>query len=290
MRLPWMLGLLPLSLLALGSCCAQEGARPPETQRGELVVPFVRTHERLVHQMLDLGAVTGNDVLYDLGCGDGRIVITAAAERGTRGVGVDIDPKRIAESRENARKAGVTARVRFFEQDLFETDVREATVVMLYLLPEVNLKLRPMLLRDLQPGTRLVSHEFDMREWRPDRTVEVGGSTMYLWVIPARVEGTWALRTSGAGELQQGVLSLHQHFQEVSGSVRIGEREVPLEDVALTGVKLTFLVQHEGSALRFHGQIGGDTLRGTIAPTSVDGEERIWTATRQTAGEGAQQR
>jgi len=288
MRLPWMLGLLPLSLLAPG--CAQEGARPPGTQQGQLVVPFVRTHERLVHQMLDLAAVTGSDVLYDLGCGDGRIVITAAAERGTRGVGVDIDPKRIEESRENARKAGVTDRVRFFEQDLFETDVREATVVMLYLLPEVNLKLRPVLLRDLQPGARVVSHEFDMREWKPDRTLEIGGSTMHLWLIPARVDGAWALRTGSAGALDPGVLTLRQEFQEVSGSVRVGEMEVPLEEVALRGAALTFLIRHEGGGLRFHGRMEGDTLRGTATPDGADGEERAWTATRQAAGEGAQRR
>lgn len=180
------LALLAVVLLASAAGCAAPSTPSTPAAQGEparLDVPFVRTHDRVVDLMLELGAVTGDDVLYDLGCGDGRIAVTAAHRLGTRAVGVDIDPRRIAESRENARRAGVEGRVRFAVQDLFETDLREATVVMLYLLPEVNLKLRPKLLRELRPGARVVSHQYDMGDWEPDRVVEVGGETVYLWTI-----------------------------------------------------------------------------------------------------------
>jgi SAM-dependent methyltransferase len=152
-------------------------------------VPYVPTPEKVVEEMLRLANVGKGDVVYDLGCGDGRIVITAALKYGARGVGVDIDPERIKESNENARKAGVADRVKFLQQDLFETDFREATVVTLYLLPDVNLRLRPKLLRELKPGTRIVSHAFDMGDWKPEKVVKVPGEdrerTIYFWVTPA---------------------------------------------------------------------------------------------------------
>jgi SAM-dependent methyltransferase len=149
-------------------------------------VPYVPTPEPVVAEMLKLAAVTKEDVVYDLGCGDGRIVITAAQKYGARGVGVDIDPQRIKESNENAQKAGVTDRVKFLQQDLFTVDLKDATVVTLYLLPEVNLRLRPRLLAELRPGTRVVSHAFDMGDWKPEKTVKVDGRTVYFWTIPAR--------------------------------------------------------------------------------------------------------
>lgn len=134
--------------------------------------------------MLRLANVTRNDVVYDLGCGDGRIVITAAKELEARGVGIDIDPRRIEEATANAREAGVTGRVQFRNEDLFEADIREATVVTLYLWPWVNLKLKEKLLKELKPGTRVVSHSHDMGDWTPEREVRAGGSRIYLWTIP----------------------------------------------------------------------------------------------------------
>lgn len=136
--------------------------------------------------MLKLAAVKPGDLVYDLGCGDGRIVIAAARDFGARGIGIDIDPERINEARDNARKAGVTSRVEFRNEDLFEADIRKATVVMLYLYPWVNLKLRPKLLAELEPGTRIVSHSHDMGDWKPEKEIEVDGSTIYFWTIPAR--------------------------------------------------------------------------------------------------------
>jgi ribosomal protein L11 methylase PrmA len=152
-------------------------------------VPYVPTPQTVVDEMLKLANVSKGDVVYDLGCGDGRLVITAVKNYGARrGVGVDIDPQRITESNENAKVAGVTDRVRFAVQNLFETDFKEATVVTLYLLPDVNLKLRPKLLRELKPGTRIVSHAFDMGDWQPEKTVTVepGGQRLFLWTVPAK--------------------------------------------------------------------------------------------------------
>ena len=140
----------------------------------------------IVAGMLKLANVTKHDVVYDLGCGDGRIVIEAAKTMKARGVGIDVDPERIAEAQQNARKAGVGRRVVFRTQNLFEADIKEATVVMLYLWPEVNLKLLPKLRRELKPGTRIVSHSHDMGEWKPEKEIQVEGHRIYMWTIPAR--------------------------------------------------------------------------------------------------------
>lgn len=155
-----------------------------QTQAAELDVPYFTTPPTVVDEMLRLAQLSKNDVLYDLGSGDGRIVIAAAQKYGVRGVGIDIDPERIREANENARRAGVSDRVRFVQQDLFQADFSEATVVTLYLLPSINLKLRPKLLRELKPGTRVVSHAFDMGIWRPNQVVEVEGRAIYYWVVP----------------------------------------------------------------------------------------------------------
>ena len=147
-------------------------------------VPFVPTPAKVVDRMLEIAQVGPNDVVYDLGSGDGRIVIAAAKKHGARGVGIDIDPERIREARDNARSAGVSDRVQFREGDLFTADISEATVVTLYLLPRINLELRPKVLSELKPGTRIVSHGFDMGDWLPAATRTVGSSTVYYWIVP----------------------------------------------------------------------------------------------------------
>ena len=152
--------------------------------RPKLDVPYVPTPMQVVEKMLEMGKVGPGDVLYDLGCGDGRIVVTAAKERGARGVGIDIDPQRIAEANENAAKEGVKNRVQFRRGDLFKTNFSPATVVTLYLLPDINRRLRPQLWRQLKPGTRVVSHAFDMGDaWPPEQTEQVDGRTIYAWTI-----------------------------------------------------------------------------------------------------------
>lgn len=149
-------------------------------------VIFVPTNYEVVTQMLKLAQVTSKDIVYDLGCGDGRFVVTAARQFGARGVGIDIDPERIKEARELSKRTGADDKVRFIQGDLFETDISEATVVTLYLLTRLNLKLRPKLQKELKPGTRIVSHAFDMGDWQPEKTESVGGSSIFLWRIPAR--------------------------------------------------------------------------------------------------------
>ena len=190
LRLLFARGFLALGVLALGilgaGCDAQRVNAQPAASRAP-DVPYDPTPRAVVAQMLRLAQVREGDVVFDLGCGDGRIVIAAAKQHRARGVCVDIDPRRIRESRDNAAVAGVTERIRFFEQDLFTTDIREATVVMLFLWPDVNLKLRPKLWSDLRPGTRVVSYIHDMGDWTPQQTVTVRGRhgerRLYLWTI-----------------------------------------------------------------------------------------------------------
>jgi ribosomal protein L11 methylase PrmA len=175
-------------LLAAGSAGALDGATRAQIERGDRTpdVIFVPTPQEVVEDMLRLANVKKGDVLFDLGSGDGRIPVTAARLYGIRAVGIDIDPERIREAQDNAKKNGVESLVQFRLQDLFEADFREATVVTLYLLPDLNLKLRPRLLAELKPGTRIVSHQFDMGDWKPAKKLESNGRTVYFWVVPER--------------------------------------------------------------------------------------------------------
>ncbi len=179
-RRQFLTGLTALGIS--GYAGAQDQAAPP---RGPDVI-FVPTPDEIVDAMLRLAAVTAKDTVYDLGCGDGRIVIAAAKKYGARGVGIDIDPERIKEANANVKAAGVTDKVRFIRGDLFEANISEATVVTLYLLTDLNLKLRPKLMKDLNPGTRVVSHAFNMGDWKPEKQESIRGTTVYLWRIPAR--------------------------------------------------------------------------------------------------------
>src|SRR5262245_1693593 len=167
----------PVSAQQRGATAA--GLRDPD-------VIFVPTPQEVVDAMLKVAKVTKNDVIYDLGSGDGRIPVTAAKVYGARGIGIDIDPQRIKEANANAEAAGVTDKVKFLNQDLFTTDISEATVVTLYLLPSLNLKLMPKLMKELKPGTRIVSHAFDMGDWKPEQTLNVEGRTIYYWTIPRK--------------------------------------------------------------------------------------------------------
>ena len=174
--------LLAFSLAAgAGVLCAQQ-----EYDKHSPEVPFVPSPNDVVAAMLKLAGVQKTDIVYDLGCGDGRIVIMAAKQFGAKSVGVDINPDRVAEATENAKKEGVSDRVTIREGDLFLADIHDATVVTLYLLPDVNLRLKPKLFKDLQPGTRVVSHSFDMGEWKPDKEESVDGRRIYLWTIPPK--------------------------------------------------------------------------------------------------------
>jgi SAM-dependent methyltransferase len=263
-------------------------------------VRYVPTPDEMVIEMLQKARVTENDTVYDLGCGDGRIVITAAKIFGARGVGVDIDPLRIQESQENARKAGVTDRVRFIQQDLFQTDIGEATVVALYLNANLNLKLRPKLFQELKPGTRILSHEFAMGDWKPDYTGKIDrvkilydpqnpretSTNYYFWVIPAKVAGSWRWRMSTTTGDREYTLRLDQTFQEIRGKVTMQGREVPITKPRLEGNQLNFSFNEDMNkqkvSMRFNGRISGDTIKGNVV---VQGGPSAgiysWTAKRE---------
>lgn len=249
-------------------------------------VVYVPTPPEVVEAMLKMAKVGKDDVVYDLGCGDGRIVIAAVQKFGAkRGVGIDIDPQRIRESNENARKAGVAERVKFLEQDLFKSDFRDATVVALYLLPSLNLRLRPMLFQQLKPGSRIVSHAFDMGEWEADQTADIGGRTAYYWMLPDSAAGTWRWSVPTADGERRFQLRLRQRFQTLSGTLSVNDRETPIADGKVTGSQLTFTVQREIQGekviFRYSGQMSGDTLKGSV---DIQGGpfagNREWTAQR----------
>lgn len=199
--------------------------------------PYVPTPEVVVDGMLKMASVTADDVVYDLGCGDGRIVIAAAKQYGARGKGFDIDPQLIAQCNENAKKAGVADKAEFVVQDLFTADLSGATVVTLYLLPSVNERLRPKLLEVLKPGTRVVSHAFGMGNWRPDQTQQIEGRTVHFWVIPAHAEGRWKVDLAHGGVA---TLDLKQKYQHITGQAELGGSKYPIQQGRIIGDTLTF--------------------------------------------------
>jgi SAM-dependent methyltransferase len=239
--------------------------------RPNLDVPYVPTPQDVVEAMLEVAEVGEDDLVYDLGSGDGRIVIAAVEKYGARrGVGVDLDPQRVAEARENARQAGVEDRVEFIEGDLFKVDFTDATVLTLYLFPSVNLKLRPQILAEMEPGTRIVSHSFDMGDWRADQRLDVNGRTVHFWVVPAEVAGTWRWRTDGEQEYR---LQLEQEFQQVRGAVEVGGEQIPIRDAQLVGKRLAFAFDHpQHGTQRVETQLDGDRLVGLAQPA---GEELV---------------
>jgi SAM-dependent methyltransferase len=216
--------------------------------------------------MLRVANVGGNDIVYDLGCGDGRIVITAAEKLGARGIGVDLDPDRIKESNENAVKAGVTDRVRFVQADIFEFDITPASVLTLYLLPSVNLDLRPKIFSDLKPGTRVVSHDFDMDDWKPDHVSRDGIHTVYFWVVPANATGSWSWTMPGNNRRYE--LQVSQQFQQIQGRISSGGMFAPIKDAKLVGDQLTFTMEDKANGkitpLKFSGRVNGNTIEGAM--------------------------
>ena len=247
-------------------------------------VPYVPTPHVVVEEMLRLAEVRANDFVMDLGSGDGRILIAAARKFGARGVGVDLDPDRIAESVYNAELQGVSERVAFHRQDLFKFDIAQATVVTMYLLPSVNLRLRPRLLSELKPGTRIVSHDFDMEDWRPDHKSTIR-KNVFLWIVPARVGGRW--RTSialPAGERSYEI-EFKQKFQELDGLARYDKKIAGLWNAKLSGERVSFVIVDDSGPvetnLYFDGRVAGDVIDGVIhRGVGKDRREIKWRATR----------
>jgi hypothetical protein len=223
--------------------------------------------------MLTLAAVTPDDVVYDLGSGDGRLVVAAAQRFGARGVGVELDANLVRESGENALRAGVSDRVTFLWRDLFATEISPATVVTLYLGEPVNLRLRPKLLRELRPGTRVVSHAFGMADWEPDRVEKYRdqerASTLYLWVVPAVVEGTWRFTVPVSGRERLCTLRLGQRFQRVQATLTADGVDVPVERATLEGDRLRLVTaaqpQAEWPRLVLDGRLADGEIRGEVA-------------------------
>ncbi|HEY7555695.1 MAG TPA: class I SAM-dependent methyltransferase [Candidatus Binatia bacterium] len=258
---------LALSLtmaLAAGSVWAQQAKeyQPEVGQAGKDVV-WVPTPQALVDKMLDMAKVTPKDYVIDLGSGDGRTVITAA-KRGSKALGIEYNPDMVELSKRSAAKEGVSDKASFVKADLFESDLSQAQVITMFLLPSINLKLRPKIL-DLKPGTRIVSNSFDMEEWKPDETATVEGCnnwcTAHLWIVPAKVGGTWKLR--------QGELTLKQTFQMITGTLRNGNVVTPVTG-KLNGEEISF----SAGEAHYTGRITGNSIEGTL---KAGGK---WAATR----------
>lgn len=254
------LSLLTFSLSVLSAAVfaqaqpAKNGFEPEVGQEGKDVV-WVPTPQALVDKMLDLAKVTSRDFVIDLGSGDGRTVITAA-KRGARALGIEYNPDMVALSKRNAAQAGVSDRASFMKADLFESDFSQATVITMFLLPDINLKLRPKIL-GLKPGTRIVSNTFTMGDWKADQTATVDKDcnsycTALLWIVPAKVEGTW--------KLSRGELELKQEFQMIGGTLKSGNRLSPVTHGRLNGDQISFTV---GSA-HYTGRVTGNSMEGTV--------------------------
>jgi SAM-dependent methyltransferase len=226
-------------------------------------VPYVPTPPELVEKMLDLAQVTASDYLIDLGCGDGRIAL-AAARRGARALGVDIDPARIEQAVAAARFAQMESRVAFRRQNLFQTPIYEANVIALYLLPRINLALRPRLLTELRPGSRIVSHAFTMGDWQPDGGDALDGRRIFLWIVPAVAGGAWTI-TEPDG--RNWALEIEQRFQAVTGTLTGAGGVLTLEHGVLRGARLSFTA-------------GGRAWAGIVGDASIAGENAVWSARR----------
>ena len=254
-------------------------------------VPYINMPQKDIEKILEMAKVGPDDLLYDLGSGDGRIVIAAAAKCGARGVGVEIDGELVRESRIKAKKANVADRVKFIESDLFKVDFSEATVVTLYLMPHLNLRLRPILL-NMPPGTRVVSHSWNMGEWQPDEAVlspsmtvrmfpdkKFRRSMIYMWIIPANVSGVWEW-TEANGKIPR-LLSLSQRFQKAEGHLAGGGGEKPAM-VEIQGELVRITVADGALPMIFEGRVAGDVMEGTATFDDGRGAKSIpWKAVRQ---------
>ena len=262
--------LFALTLAAATAAFAQQNPtfKPEVGQAGKDVV-WVPTPQALVDKMLDMANVTGQDVVMDLGSGDGITVITAA-KRGARAMGIEYNPDMVELAKQNAEKAGVSDKATFMKADLFETDLSQATVITMFLLPQINMRLRPKIL-DLKPGTRIVSNSFTMEDWTADETATVTEGcqtwcTALFWIVPAKVEGRW--------KTADGELTLTQTFQMVGGTLQKNGTSAAITDGRLRGADLTMTID----GAQYQGRVEGNTITGTV---TAGGKTAKWTATRQ---------
>lgn len=253
-------------------------------QAPEIIVPFVPTPQVTVDEMLRMAGVGPGDFVLDLGSGDGRIVITAAKKFGARGLGVDLDHHLVIQSEESARQAGVEDRAKFIQQDIFKTDLSQATVITMYLLPVIVRRLRPGLLA-LKPGTRIVSHDFDMEDWKPDRKTTIRKNVM-LWIVPAPVAGLWRARLVLPPIERQLEIEFRQRFQEVDPRARLNGVPTQVWETKIEGDRLSFVIvdttdRENEAMLYFTGRVAGDVIDGVLE-RGVGSERTVvkWRAVR----------
>jgi SAM-dependent methyltransferase len=263
--------LTALALTTAALIAVSAGAYAQRAERPALDVPYVPTPPEVVEHMLQMADVRPGDFVIDLGSGDGRIAI-AAAKKGARAFGVDIDPERVQEAQENARKAGVQDKVSFERRNLFDTRISDASVLTMYLLTNVNLQLRPRILEELKPGTRVVSHAFDLGDWKADQHAEIGHRQVFMWVVPAKVDGRWQVQ---AGAENFGLV-LQQRYQNFTGQAEIGGQAVALRDCWLHGAEIRFTL---ADGRKFHGRVSGDRIEAVPAKAG-DNTAGSWRATR----------
>jgi len=253
--------------------------------------PYVQTPQNVVDRMLEIAKVGPGDYVIDLGSGDGRMVITAAKKHGARGFGVDLDRKLVALANQNARKAGVSDRAVFYNRDLHETDVSPASVMSIYLLPEVNLMIRGRLLSTLQPGTRIVSHDYGMGDWAPDYLTEIDApgktvglnprSKIYYWMVPGRASGRWRWRLPLEAKPVEFDLAVQQNFQVLEGTLNVGGRSGRIEKGRLAGERIAFEAAVDGRRYEFSGRITRNAVEGTVRLVRNGAAREVpWSATR----------
>jgi hypothetical protein len=259
--------LLAAATLACAPVTTAQDYTPTVGQEGKDVI-WVPTPQSLVDKMLDMAKLTSRDIHYDLGSGDGRTVITAAKRGAAEAYGVEFNPDMVKLSERTAAKEGVAGKAKFINGDIFQTDFSRATVVTLYLLPSLNVKLRPTILK-MKPGTRVVSHAFSMEDWQADETATVEGRTAYLWIVPAQVNGRWQM--PGGGEL-----TLKQSYQMISGTLKQGQKESAVKG-QLSGERISFALDADGGRREFSGQVSGNAMQGTVKDPAGEGK---WSATR----------
>ena len=275
--------------------CSLLAAFAPALPAQELShLPYVPTPQMVVDEMLNLATVTADDVVIDLGSGDGRIVITAAKRFRAKGLGVDIDGKLVALSNRNARAEKVEDRAEFVERDMFKTDISGASVLTLYVMPDFMPKLRAKILAELMPGARVVAHDYDMGEWHPDRMVtltvpekiEANGTDkayLYLWIVPAAIGGTWRIDFDAEKSGEKITVAFSQYFQKIDAAAERMRRPLPIQNPTLTGAMVTFSIALGATQYQFSGRVDGDKIEGTATTSSGKGLLK-WRGTRIAKG------
>lgn len=273
----WCVLVVAITIAAMPASAQQRAEnefQPTVGQAGKDVI-WVPTPPELIEKLFQMAAIKPSDFVIDLGSGDGRIAIMAAKKYGARAMGIEYNPDMVALSNRAAQREGVADKVKFVKADIFESDFSQATIITMYLLPDLNLKLRPKIL-EMKPGTRIASHQFTMGEWQPDEAANIDSRQALFWVVPAKVGGTWRLRIDGGA--QDAELTLKQSFQMIEGTLKVGANTLALVEPTLRGDQIRFRVAEGGASREYTGRVSGNGIEGSAR--SGGGEAR-WQATRR---------